>query len=112
MNLNKKELEELISRKKTLGNYIFDEEKQCFFGDTETELCIKEVTENKYKSICYFFDGYEIGLNEDEVEFYEGTEDEAKQMAIKSFNEGDKFMGYPVIYTNVTCELYEGEDYD
>ena len=111
MDFDKQKIEEQIKQVKTIGNYIFDEQKKCFFGDAETELCITKVAENKYKSVCYYFDGYEIFLDESEVEFYDGDEQTAKQKAIESFNQQPEiFEGYPIIYTNVTCELYEGEE--
>lgn len=108
MDLNKQKLETLISEERTIGNYLFDEEKQCFLGDAETVLYITKVAENRYKSVCYFFDGYEIYLDEGDVEFYDGNEALCKQKAIDSFNQG-KFMGYPIIFTDITCNLYEDE---
>ncbi|XZF15633.1 hypothetical protein ACTHGU_05810 [Chitinophagaceae bacterium MMS25-I14] len=110
MDFDKQKLEELIKQKKTIGNYIFDEQKQCFLGDAETELCISKVAEDKYKSVCYYFDGYEIFLEDKDVEYYDGNEETAKQKAIESFNrQPEMFMGYPILYTNVTCELIEYE---
>ncbi len=109
MEFEKQKLEELIRQKKTVGNYIFDEQKKCFFGDAETELYITQVSENKYKSVCYYFDGYEIFLDDRETEFYEGNEQAAKQMAIDSFNQ-EEFMGYPILYTNITCALYDNDN--
>ena len=108
MNLSKQQLEELIREEKTLGNYVFDEDKKCFYGDVEVELYIAKVAENKYKSVCYYFDRYEVWVDEDEVEFFEGNEETAKQVAIDSFNQA-KFMDYPIILTNINCELYEDE---
>ena len=70
---------------------------------------IAKVAENKYKSVCYFFDGYEVWVDEDDVEFFEGDEKTAKKAAIDSFN-SEKFMGYSVIYTNISWELYEEEE--
>lgn len=62
----------------------------------------------KYKSVCFYFDGHEIFLNDNDIEYYDGDEQTAKQKAIDSFNQQQEmFMGYPIIYTNVICELYE-----
>lgn len=107
--LSKQELEERIAEEYTLGTYIFDEEKQCFIGDAEIELYISKVEDDKYKSVCYYFDGYEVWDEEGDESFYEGTEEEAKQKAIDDFNNGEPFMGYPVYYTNISCHLYENE---
>lgn len=108
MKPDKQKLEQLISEERTLGNYVFDEEKLCFYGDAEIVLGIAPVEAKKYKSICYFFDGYEVWLDDEEAEFYEGSEEDAKRLAIESFNR-EKFMDYPIIYTNVFCEIYEDE---
>ncbi len=111
LEMKKEELEKLIAEKWTLGNYIFDEEKQCFFGDTEVGLCLKQIEDNKYMSCeSYFFDGYEVGISDEEAEklvFY-GTEDVVSEKAIEEFNsEPDIFLGYPIFYTNVSVEFVE-----
>ncbi|WP_338762457.1 hypothetical protein WAF17_17665 [Bernardetia sp. ABR2-2B] len=108
MKHSKQELEEFISKTKTLGVYVFDEEKQHFTSDVEIGLVIRKVKENLYKPVSYFFDGYEVWV-EDEINlFFEGNEDEATQKAIESWlnSELEFFMSYPIIYTNVSCEIY------
>lgn len=111
MNFDKQKLEELIRQQRSIGNYIFDEQRKCFLGDAKTELYIKKLAEDQYKFVCYYFDGYEIFLDKKDVEYFNGNEKKAKQMAIDSFNQQvDTFMDYPIIYTNVTCELYEDEE--
>ncbi|WP_375562604.1 hypothetical protein ACE193_08670 [Bernardetia sp. OM2101] len=108
MKHSKQELEELISKTKTLGVYIFDEENQRFTSDVEIGLVIRKVEENLYKASSYFFDGYEVWV-EDEINlFFDGNEEEAMQKSIKSWNEYEPefFMNYPIIYTNVVCEIY------
>jgi len=107
----KEELEHLINEVKTLGRYIFDEEKRCFFVDAEIVLCFREIEEGKYKSCeSYFFDGYEIGMSEEEAEklvFY-GTEDMVYEKIREYYNlEPEIFMNYPIIYTNVFVEFVE-----
>ncbi|MEN7548797.1 hypothetical protein AAG747_12825 [Rapidithrix thailandica] len=99
-------MEELISQKKTIGLYIFDEEKKIFTSDVEITLGIKKLKDGLYKAEYYFFDGYETGLSEDFQLYFEGNENEAKEKAILSWNEdAEIFMGYPIIYTNIYCEI-------
>ena len=107
----KEELESLINEAKTLGRYVFDEEKRCFFADDEIVLCFKEIEEGKYMSCeSYFFDGYEIGMSEEDAEkliFY-GTEDVVNEKVKEHYNlEPELFMNYPIIYTNVFVEFVE-----
>ena len=108
MGLEKGELEELISQERTIGNYIFNEQNNCSSGDLGTVLYITKIAENRFKSVCCFFDGYEVYVDEDKEEVYDGDEKTAKQKAIDSFNKGT-FMGYPIIFTNITCNLHEDE---
>ena len=111
MDLDKQKLEELISQEKTIASYIFDENKKCFIGNVKVELYIKKIAEDKYKSVCYYFDEYEIFIDDKHVEYYDGDEQTAKQKAIDSFNQQQEtFMGYPIIFMEVTCELYESEE--
>ncbi|MEM1135748.1 MAG: hypothetical protein AAGI07_07890 [Bacteroidota bacterium] len=106
MKYAKSELEELISKKKTLGKYSFNEDKQHFIADVEVVLIIKKIKENLYKSQCYFFDGYEVWIKDDEQLFFEGNEKEAKEKAIVSWNdEPEIFMEFPILYTNISCEI-------
>ncbi len=107
----KEELEYLINEVKTLGKYVFDEEKKCFFADTEVVLCLKEIEIGKFVSVgSYFFDGYEIGLSEEEADklvFY-GDKEYVREKALNQYNlEPEIFMNYPVIYTNVFIEFVE-----
>ena len=108
MKHSKSQLEELISREKTLGNYVFDESEQCFYGDAEVELYISKLNDTKYRSELFYFDGYEVYLEDEQKDFFEGDFETAKQKAIDSYNSrGETFMDYPVIYTHVTCHLLE-----
>ena len=108
MSTEKQQLEELIRREKAIGNYIFDEERKCFFCDAEIDLYITKIADNLFKNVCYYMDGYEVYVDEGEEETYEGDEAAAKQKAIDSFNT-DKFLGYPIIFTTITCSIYEDE---
>lgn len=40
IDVTKQELETKNAKKKTLGRYVFNQEKKCFLGDAEIELCI------------------------------------------------------------------------
>lgn len=107
----KEELEYLINEAKTLGRYVFDEGKKCFFADAEVVLCFKEVEEGKYVSCeSYFFDGYEINISEEKAEklvFY-GEEEVVCERVKEYYNsEPEIFMNYPIIYTNVFVEFVE-----
>ncbi|MGD1842856.1 MAG: hypothetical protein ACFB0B_18460 [Thermonemataceae bacterium] len=105
MKPSKKALEEAISQKKTLGKYFFDEATQAFFTDVEIVLVIKKVGKKLYKAQSYFFDGYEIWVEEQKL-FFEGDEAEAKEKAVSNWNkEPEMFMSYPIIYTNICCEV-------
>ena len=106
----KEQLEKLISEEFTLGRFIFDEEKQCFIGDAEVALYITKLADNKYKSVCYYIDGYEVYDEEGEESYYNGNEESAKQQAIDDYNTGIEFMDYPVIYSNISCDLYETDE--
>lgn len=105
MKYSKDELEKLISKKKTLGKYFFDEEKQIFTSDVEIELIIKKIDKNYYQGQYIYFDGYELWVG-DKTIFFEGNEEEATLKAILSYNEEPElFMGFPIIYTNVSCYI-------
>lgn len=103
MKPNKAELEDLIRKERTVGSYVFDEDKQCFFCDTEVELHISKLAPQSYRSELYYFDGYEVYLEEQEKTSYTGDETVAKQKAIDSYQ--FTFMEYPVKFTNVSCYL-------
>jgi len=108
MSYTKNELEALISQKKTLGKYLFDEEQQIFISDVEVVLGIQKIKEKLYSAEYYFFDGYEIWLSDGQKRLFEGEETQAKESAILSWNaKPEKFMEYPIIYTNVKCEICE-----
>ncbi|OJJ21464.1 hypothetical protein BKI52_13020 [marine bacterium AO1-C] len=111
MSHTKNELETLISQKKTLGQYVFDEAQQIFTSDVEITLGIQEIEEKLYRAEYYFFDGYEVWLNDDQKLFFKGEEAQAKEKAILSWNEKpETFMEYPIIYTNVACEIYKPDE--
>lgn len=105
MNYSKRELEKLISKKKTLGKYIFNKKLKIFTSDVEVALGIRKVSESLYKASYYFFDGYEVSVEDSQL-FFEGTPNQALQKAIDSWNESPEiFMGYPIIYTNINCVI-------
>ena len=109
MKLDKIKLEELISKERTLGKFVFDEEKETFFTDVEVQLYIAEIEEGKYQSEFYYFDGYEISVDEEDKIIFEGDLEISRQKAIDSYNSrGESFMEYPIYYTNVSC--YEVEE--
>lgn len=109
-DIDKSNLEELIAQKKTIGTYVFDEARSCFLGGAKVELYIAAVAENTFESTLYYFDGYEIWLDEGDKESFTGTEEQAKKMAVESFNsEPELFMGFPIFYPNVSCDLYIDE---
>lgn len=104
----KEELEAQISKKKTLGTFVFDENKKHFTTDVPICLVLEKQTEELYKAQRYFFDGYEVWLEEDTQILFEGNEEEAKGKAIQSWNEPpEQFLGYPIRYTQITCEIDE-----
>jgi len=108
MSHTKNELEALISQKKTIGIYLFDEEQQIFTSDVEIVLGIQKIEEKLYRAEYYFFDGYEAWLRDDQKLLFEGEEAQAKEKAVSSWNEKpEMFMEYPIIYTNVKCEIYK-----
>lgn len=103
-------LENSIRQEMTIGNYFFDESCECFWGDAEIELYICQIEGNKYQSECYFFDGYEIGLNEEQKIIFSGSLEEAKEKAVASFNSGiNEFLGYSIYFKNICCNLMESE---
>ncbi|WP_291727805.1 hypothetical protein [Bernardetia sp.] len=108
MKYSKEELEKLISEKKTLGVFIFDEKKQQFTSDVEICLTIRKVEEGLYRAVSYYFDGYEFWVEDKINLFFEGNQEQAMKKAIKSWNEynPESFMEYPIIYTNVICAIY------
>lgn len=105
---SKKELDELISETYTLGDYYFDEEKQCFFGNMEILLAIREIEKDKYKACEYYYcGGYECSLSEEEQNqlVFSGSRDEVRQLCFDQASPSDQFMGYPVIETNVSLSF-------
>ncbi len=105
MDYSKEELEKLIAEKFSVGKFTFNTENKCFFNETEIFIGIVKVSENKYKdSERYFYDGYEVYLQENEIKEYIGNKEIAKSKAIECFNR-KKFLGYPIICTNLTCDV-------
>ncbi len=103
MKYTKEELEKLIEEKFTIGKFTFDVEKQCFLNETEICIGIVKISETRYQDDeRYFYDGYEIGL--EEIKEYEGNEETAKSQAIKYFNR-EIFLGYPIICSNIKCDV-------
>lgn len=104
----KSRLERLIAQEKVVGRYVFDESKRCFFANAEVGLYITKEGEESYRLVFYFIDGYEVVLHGEEVRHFEGDEESAKKQAINSFNRGT-FLGYPILFENITCDIYENE---
>ena len=110
MTHTKKELEAQIRKKKTLGTFVFDDKQKHFTTEVRICLVLQKQKEALYKAQRYFFDGYEIWLGEDAQILFEGNEEEAKTKAIKSWNEPPElFVGYPILYTQITCEIDEND---
>lgn len=104
MSETKAELEALIKEERTLGNFVFDEESQRFTCDVEIVLVVKNDGPKKYRSLCYFFDGYEVSVEEKDRLTFEGEQDEVRAAVIASYP-ADVFLNYPIVYTNVSCEF-------
>lgn len=105
MKYSKSELENLIKQKKTLGKYLFNKDMQIFTSDVEIQLVLKKIRKECYQAQYSYFDGYELWVGDQSI-FFEGSENEAKNKAISSWNENPElFMGYPIIYTNVSCYI-------
>ena len=112
--VNKKELEKLIAKEWTIGNYFFDEDRQCFFGDAEISLFLRETGSDIYQSCgYYYFDGYECGVDKEDIEniFFNGEKEKIRSQIIEEFNSENSFMGYPIIYTDISIgfEMCGGE---
>lgn len=105
---DKHKLEELIAQEKSLGEYYFDESEQCFITDVEVVLYLMKEADEKYRLVCYFINGYEVGIEADESERFTGDETTAMQQAIAAFSQ-KSFLNYPIVYSNITCNLCEEE---
>ncbi len=103
------ELEPTITENGVLGRYEFDSEAKCFLDFSAVVLYITKVEHNRYRSVCYFYDGHEIFLNNDEVQFFNGDIEEVKLLAISGFSR-ETFLSYPVVYPNLSCNLYEDKE--
>lgn len=109
---SKKELDKLVSEKYTLGEYYFDEKEQCFFGNMDVELYVREIETDKYKACEYYYcDGYECGVDEEEQNkiIFSGSKENVRNICIEKFNTGNIFMGFPVFETNITL-IFEMKD--
>ncbi len=106
MKSKKEELEKLIQEKFKIGQFEFDEENKIFINKTEIELYICKISENKYYSKYYYYDGYEIYLAENEIEEFIGNEEICKIKAIESFNKNE-FMNYPILCSNIKCYVHK-----
>lgn len=113
----KDELERMIREVKTLGNYKFNEEKQCFYGDAAIEIYAQKIGDDTYSVYEFFyFDGMEVGTYREGEEPYvfHGTEEEVRAKIIDSYNsEPEKYMGYPIFYTNISVVFdFDVREYD
>ncbi len=104
---SKTELEALIAQKWTLGNFIFDEVRQCFLGDMETVLYITGVAENIYRLVYISFDGYEVWADGEHETLYRGSEQEVKRRVVKDRRGAEEFMDYPIVFSNIVCRVYD-----
>lgn len=104
--LNKVELETAIEKEFTLGHYVFDIDKKCFFGDSDIEIYLFEVEKNIYRSCdVYYFDEIEIAISDEDTEdlVFCGEKDSVIQQAIVKFNKNQPFfMGFPIMYNNIS----------
>ncbi|MFS0553312.1 hypothetical protein [Brevibacillus sp. 179-C9.3 HS] len=111
------ELERMIREVKTLGNYKFHEEKQCFYGDAEIEIYARKLGNDTYSVYeFYYFDGIEVSAYREGEEPYvfQGTEEEVRAKIIDSYHsESGIFMGYPVLYINISVVFdFDAREYD
>ncbi|WP_424951643.1 hypothetical protein [Deinococcus sp.] len=104
---SKTELEALIAQKWTLGNFIFDEVRQCFLGNMEIVLYIARIAEETYRLVGTFFGGYEVWEDEEHETPYRGAEQEVKQKVVEARRMGEEFMGYPIVFSGIVCRLSE-----
>ncbi len=107
--MKKQELEEKLKEKKTIGDFYFDEEKQCFFGNVDIEIDAKLIAKDTYE-LCssYFYDGYECPVYQEgePPPIFKGNEEQVKAEIIASFNSSPElFMDYPIIYQNIRVKL-------
>ncbi len=99
-------LEEQIAEVRTTGKYRFDEMKKCFWGDAKVVIGISKISNAKYQSTYYEFDGNRINLEDEDSVLFEGDETTVIPSVIKSFNDKPElFMTFPIYYTNVTCKI-------
>lgn len=104
----KGELERLIAQEGRWGSYMFDDSAQCFLGDAEVGLYITRIGDEKFRSVCYFIDGHEVTLEDWEAQDFAGDAESAKRQAIDTFNR-ERFLGYPIVFRNISCSLIEDE---
>ncbi len=104
--LSKDELELLIAEERPVGDFLFDEQKQCFTTDVEVVYQIIEIDENTFCSGEFiYFGGYDYMIEEHEKKTCFGTFGEVEEQLAQEYNDENQFMDFPVIYTNFRAEL-------
>lgn len=107
--LSKEELEVQIAGERPVGEFLFDEQRQCFTTDAEVVCELVELDVNVYRSGEFiYFGGYEYSMEEHEKKTLFGTFDEVEEQLAQEYIEENRFMGYPVIYTNFRATLVAG----
>ena len=106
--LNKDELEQRIAEERPVGEFLFDEEKECFTTDVEVVYELVEIDANMYSSGEFiYFGGYDYSIEEHERKTWEGPLEEVEERVSQEYNEENSFMGYPVLYVNFRTELVQ-----
>lgn len=104
--MNKDDLELLIAEERPVGDFLFDERKQCFTTDAEVVYQLIKLAENTFHSGEFiYFGGYDYTMDEYEKKTYYGTFEEVEKQLFQEYCEENAFMGYPVIYTHFRAEI-------
>ena len=106
--LSKDELELLIAQERPVGEFLFDEEKQCFTTDAQVIYELVEIDDYVFRSGEYiYFGGYEYSIEEPEKKTCFGSLEEVEEQIAQEYHEENHFMRFPVLYTNFRTELVE-----
>lgn len=104
--LSKDQLEQLIAQDREVGDFVFEEQNQCFTTDAEVLYELIELDQTTFCSGEFiYFDGYEYSMEEGEKKIYTGSLAEVAEQIAAEYVEENHFMGYPVIYTNFQVQL-------
>ncbi|NLW79799.1 MAG: hypothetical protein GXY32_10370 [Ruminococcaceae bacterium] len=103
---SKDELELLIAGERPVGEFLFDEENQCFTTDTEVIYEIIEAAENVFCSGEYiYFGGYAYSMEDHEKKTWFGPLEAVAEQVAQDYIDENHFMDFPVIYTSFRVEL-------